>query len=71
MENKGRFPPNIQELFPAPPWPHNFWFDIDRIGRYLPGTKVSSPTVYTDFSDALISPVMVCPEDAGASLSYR
>lgn len=43
-DNKGKFPPNINVLIPDPPPPAptaNLWYDVDRIGRYLP--KGSQP----------------------------
>ena len=58
-ENKGKFPPNIN----PGATPANFWYDRERIGRYLPNTKVTP-------SDSILTPVLVCPEDELASRSY-
>ena len=53
-ENKGKFPPNIN----AGAWPNlpggAFWFDADRIGRYLPNTT-------TFGSGSIATPIMICP----------
>ena len=65
-ENKGKFTPNINNLIPPPPAPQNrwnYWYDADRIGRYLPNTKKTG-------TDSILTPVMVCPEDELASRSY-
>jgi prepilin-type N-terminal cleavage/methylation domain-containing protein/prepilin-type processing-associated H-X9-DG protein len=58
-ENKGKFPPNIGNLNPPPPAPQpvfNFWYDSERIGRYLPRTVVTA-------TGSIGGPVMVCPSD--------
>lgn len=65
-ENKGKFPPNINQLIPAPPpgQPgYNYWYDADRIGRYLPNTKVTGTT-------SILTPVLTCPDDEQGSRSY-
>jgi prepilin-type N-terminal cleavage/methylation domain-containing protein/prepilin-type processing-associated H-X9-DG protein len=66
-ENKGRFPPNINTLVPAPPAGQqtaNFWYDADRIGKYLPNTVVLA-------SGSIGTAVMTCPNDVeGAQRSY-
>jgi prepilin-type N-terminal cleavage/methylation domain-containing protein/prepilin-type processing-associated H-X9-DG protein len=67
-ENKGRFPPNINALSPAQsgsyPTNSNFWYDADRIGKYLPNTVVTG-------SDSIGTPVLSCPNDRqNAQRSY-
>ena len=65
-ENKGKFPPNINDLVPDPPSgqpDYNYWYDRDRIGRYLPNTKVTP-------SGSILTPVIVCPDDELGSRSY-
>jgi prepilin-type processing-associated H-X9-DG protein/prepilin-type N-terminal cleavage/methylation domain-containing protein len=64
-ENKGKFPPNINPFTPpgGPPQIQNYWYDRDRIGKYLPNTKVTG-------TDSILTPVMVCPEDDRGSRSY-
>jgi prepilin-type N-terminal cleavage/methylation domain-containing protein/prepilin-type processing-associated H-X9-DG protein len=65
-EFKGKFPPNINALNPTPPagqptW--SYWYDADRIGRYLPNTKITG-------SGSILTPVLVCPDDELGSRSY-
>src|SRR5215217_4851696 len=48
-ENKGKFPPNINAMDPAqaqPPYINNanFWYDIDRIRKYMPKTITTGTT---------------------------
>jgi prepilin-type N-terminal cleavage/methylation domain-containing protein/prepilin-type processing-associated H-X9-DG protein len=65
-ENMGKFPPNINDLIPNPPPPqpdYNYWYDRDRIGRYLPNTQTTGTT-------SILTPVMVCPDDELGSRSY-
>lgn len=53
-ENKGKFPPNIN-VGGWPGLPNGaFWFDADRIGRYLPNTT-------TFGSGSIATPIMICP----------
>lgn len=62
-ENKGRFPPNIGALIPTPPAGQptaNQWFDVDRIGRYLPkGTQPSA----TSLNPTIGGGAFLCPTD--------
>src|SRR5437016_14618482 len=65
-EYKGRFPPNINAgILPVDgdgrTW--NFWYDYDRIGRYLPKTYVTGST-------SVGGPVFICPNDEDARRSY-
>jgi prepilin-type N-terminal cleavage/methylation domain-containing protein/prepilin-type processing-associated H-X9-DG protein len=68
-ENKGKFPPNINTLTPAQPVPPflnnaNYWYDQDRIGKYLPNTVVTG-------SGSIGTPVFTCPTDVqNAQRSY-
>jgi prepilin-type N-terminal cleavage/methylation domain-containing protein/prepilin-type processing-associated H-X9-DG protein len=70
-ENKGKFPPNITNLSPAPPsgprW--NSWSDVDRIGRYLPPTQVGAGS-NLGIHQSIMTPVLTCPEDDLGSRSY-
>lgn len=71
-DNKGKFPPNIYRdsgqisvgLLPQ------VWNHYDRIGRYLPNSRVVRQSPGSEFHDSLLTPVLVCPEDEGASRSY-
>lgn len=66
IEYKGKFPPNIDTLNPpAPPGQpaNNWWYDADRIGRFLPKT--------TQFGSSSIGgTVFICPNDPDALRSY-
>ena len=70
-ENKGKFPPNINVLIPAPPAGQptaNTWFDLDRAGRYLPAGVMPSPT---SINPTVGGTVFVCPSDIpNAQRSY-
>jgi hypothetical protein len=58
-ENKGKFPPNIGSSGPDVNW----WYDADRIGRYLPKTiKYSTGSIGGN--------VFICPRDEEAGRSY-
>ena len=61
-EFKGRYPPNITD--PANAAKVNWWYDIDRIGRYLPKTKNFSGT------GSIFGTVFICPSDFEAGRSY-
>ena len=60
-ENKGKFPPNIDVLKrqtatgPVNAGGNNSWFDVDRIGRYLPKSSVEPGT------NSVGGPIMQCP----------
>lgn len=65
-ENKGVFPPNLNPggLGPGNPPIANYWYDVDRIGRYLPKTLVLA-------SNSIATAVMTCPSDIeNAKRSY-
>lgn len=55
-ENKGAFPPNVDASGWASGYPAvgQYWYDVDRIGRYLPKTTVTG-------TNSVGTPVMVCP----------
>lgn len=57
-EYKGKFPPNLNAggLGGGQPAIAQYWYDVDRIGRYLPNTVVTG-------SNAIGTPVMTCPND--------
>jgi hypothetical protein len=65
-ENKGKFPPNINTLTPTPSsgYSWNYWFDADRIGKYLPKPFIEPGT------DAVGGPVMACPARPEEARSY-
>lgn len=67
LENKGKFPPNIETQFP-PVW-SNHWCDVERIGRYLSITQDSRSALPLMAKHA-VGGVMVCPADDGAAASY-
>jgi prepilin-type N-terminal cleavage/methylation domain-containing protein/prepilin-type processing-associated H-X9-DG protein len=58
-ENKGKYPPNINNL-PGTPGPGNrdfvYWYNDDIIGKYLPKPIVTG-------TGAIGGPIMNCPED--------
>ena len=59
-EHKGRLPPNLNRLDPsAPPGANNFnyWYDVERIGKYLPKAIVES-------TGSIGGPIMYCPSSA-------
>jgi prepilin-type N-terminal cleavage/methylation domain-containing protein/prepilin-type processing-associated H-X9-DG protein len=58
-EFKGKFPPNIGSSGPAVQW----WYDAERIGRYLPKTKQFATT-------SVYGTVFICPRDEEAGRSY-
>jgi len=58
-ENKGKFPPNIGSSGPNVNW----WYDADRIGKYLPKTIQYSTT-------SIGGNVFICPRDEEAGRSY-
>jgi prepilin-type N-terminal cleavage/methylation domain-containing protein/prepilin-type processing-associated H-X9-DG protein len=70
-DNKGKFPPNINTL-PAPipvgQPSANLWYDVDRIGKYLPkGTQPSA----TSTNPTLGGGIFRCPSDLeGVQRSY-
>ncbi|MCS7032594.1 MAG: type II secretion system GspH family protein [Phycisphaerae bacterium] len=72
IDFKGKFPPNIDNM-PAGSIPtNNSWFDVDRIGKYLPKPiiEVNAPK-----ADSVGGSVMVCPvaetEDTARSYSMN
>jgi prepilin-type processing-associated H-X9-DG protein len=59
VEFKGKFPPNIGASGPDVNW----WYDADRIGRFLPKT--------TQFGTSSVGgTVFICPNDENALRSY-
>lgn len=72
-DNRGKYPPNINTLLPTSAIPPgqptaNQWFDVDRIGRYLPKGVQPSATSTNPTVGGL---VFVCPNDVdGAQRSY-
>lgn len=63
VDFKGKFPPNIDSLNPAPPAgqpTNNSWFDVERIGRYLPNSVVEDNSA-ANKSNTIGGNVMVCP----------
>jgi len=58
-EFKGKYPPNIGSSGPNVQW----WYDADRIGRYLPKTQQYGTT-------SVKGTVFICPNDEGAGRSY-
>ncbi len=62
-ENKGKFPPNIDNIPDSTPR-NNSWFDVDRIGRYLPKAVVETAGLATQ-APSVGGTVMVCPVAAG------
>jgi hypothetical protein len=72
IDYKGKFPPNINKDRMAADadlrtW--SFWYDYDRIGRYLPKTYINGETT-PGGSKSIGGPIFVCPEDDGALRSY-
>ena len=72
-EHKGKFPPNIDFVLVRPgQYTTNYWFDADRIGRYLKNYRVSKfaygGSLY--YPNSLIGGVLACPADEGGSRSY-
>jgi prepilin-type N-terminal cleavage/methylation domain-containing protein/prepilin-type processing-associated H-X9-DG protein len=57
-ENKGKFPPNFERQLPTV----SYWFDADRIGRYLSHSGVAN-CPYLGYANLILSSVLVCPED--------
>ena len=58
-EFKGKYPPNVGSSGPNVQW----WYDADRIGRYLPKT-------YQYGTTSIRGNVFICPSDEGAGRSY-
>jgi len=62
-ENKGRFPPNLNQVIPTPPAGHptaNNWYDVERIGRFLPKGAQPDPNSLNPTIGGLI---LECPND--------
>ena len=62
-ENKGKFPPNIDVVYPIPPAGSptaNLWYDVDRIGKYLPNSVRPSAT---SVNPTIGGTVIQCPTD--------
>jgi prepilin-type N-terminal cleavage/methylation domain-containing protein/prepilin-type processing-associated H-X9-DG protein len=60
-ESRGKFPPNIDILDPLPPGGvprNNSWYDVDRIGRYLPKQFVEQGS---GIAETVGGTVFVCP----------
>ncbi len=67
VENRGKFPPNILTLQTTGPFgpvaytppsgqvSANFWYDVDRLGKYLPKATVEAGTT------SVGGPIMQCP----------
>ncbi len=68
LENKNKFPLNIHKA--AQPYLFNWWCDSERIGRYLPFSRVAGAGVPPDFANTILANVLVCPDDDGATRSY-
>jgi prepilin-type N-terminal cleavage/methylation domain-containing protein len=70
VENNGRFAPNIDNMPSGSDYRNNSWFDVDRIGRYLPNTVVE--VVGAGAAPSVGGSVMVCPvaEADGVRRSY-
>jgi prepilin-type N-terminal cleavage/methylation domain-containing protein/prepilin-type processing-associated H-X9-DG protein len=63
-ENKGQLPPNCNDInLSSAGAQAALWYDYDRIGRYLPNTRVLG-------SNSILTPVMVCPDDELGTRSY-
>ncbi len=67
-QNKGAYPPNINQLNPAQPVPpylnnSNFWYDKERIGTYMPKSIVEA-------TGSIGGPVFVCPNSENVARSY-
>ena len=62
-EFKGRFPPNLNAVPSISGPTYNWWYDADRIGRYLPKTQQYS-------TSSVKGTVFICPNDEGAGRSY-
>ncbi len=58
-ENRGRFPPNIDNMPAGSNYTNNSWFDADRIGRYLPNSTVED--LGATKAPSIGGNVMVCP----------
>lgn len=71
IPNKGRFPPTINTVIPAPPAGQptsHYWYDVDRIGQFLPKGVMPSPTSTNPTVGGL---AFVCPNDIeNAQRSY-
>ncbi len=68
-ENKGAFPPNATGNPFSPtglPNLNNFWYDFDRIGRFLPKNSVLNNAGVTSVGYGMF----VCPSDEMSSRSY-
>ncbi len=67
VDFRGRFPPNVNVWTnPDKTKTSQEWYDVDRIGRYMPKTEISSAAVPT-----VASAVMVCPDSpSGTKRSY-
>lgn len=72
-DHRGKYPPNINTLLPTTAIPPgaptaNQWFDVERIGRYLPkGVQPSATSVNPTIGGV----AFVCPNDIdGAQRSY-
>jgi prepilin-type processing-associated H-X9-DG protein len=66
--NKGKFPPNLNAgaMYPVPPPQlpnYSFWYDYDRIGKYLPNTVEYS-------TGSIGGNVFICPNDFDSARSY-
>jgi prepilin-type N-terminal cleavage/methylation domain-containing protein/prepilin-type processing-associated H-X9-DG protein len=67
VDYRGKFPPNINALVPTPPsnqYSWNYWFDKDRIGKYIPKPFIEPGT------DAVGGPIMTCPATTEEARSY-
>jgi prepilin-type processing-associated H-X9-DG protein/prepilin-type N-terminal cleavage/methylation domain-containing protein len=72
-ENKGRFPPNIDQPMPDRPMVWQHWCDVDRIGKFVASTGVRTPSTQSfsnNYRNHVIGGVMACPSDEGGSASY-
>jgi prepilin-type N-terminal cleavage/methylation domain-containing protein len=62
-EYKGKFPPNINTVEPTPPAGQptaHYWYDVDRLGRFLP--KGVQPSA-TSSNPTIGGTILKCPND--------
>lgn len=69
VENRGKFPPNVQNQYRPGgiiiPNSFNYWYDEDRLGKYLPKAQIEPVT------RSVSGPIMVCPStDQNVARAY-
>ncbi|MFO0861809.1 MAG: prepilin-type N-terminal cleavage/methylation domain-containing protein [Phycisphaerales bacterium] len=67
---KQQFPPNIQARDLQTNKQNNFWYDINRIGRYLPQSDVSNLATNNLKNPTIGGGVVACPTHPYAGRSY-